>query len=121
MSAHGSKEKYDDVESGSSPNVVHTTTDVGLGEGKLHTTLKGRHMQMIAIGGSIGAGLFVGAGSALNAGGPGWLVIDFMIIGFMLLLTVNALGEMACMHPDIRLCVTPLTRYSSIPCRWRFL
>jgi len=50
---------------------------------------------MIAIGGSIGAGLFVGSGSALNAGGPGSLVIDFIIIGFMLLLTVNALGELA--------------------------
>lgn len=52
-------------------------------------------MQMIAIGGSIGAGLFVGAGSALNSGGPGSLVIDFMIIGLMLLFTVNALGELA--------------------------
>jgi L-asparagine transporter-like permease len=52
-------------------------------------------MQMIAIGGSIGAGLFVGSGSALTSGGPGSLVIDFIIIGFMLLLTVNALGELA--------------------------
>ena len=50
---------------------------------------------MIAIGGSIGAGLFVGAGGALRSGGPGSLIIDFMIIGFMLLMTVNALGELA--------------------------
>lgn len=50
---------------------------------------------MIAIGGSIGAGLFVGSGSALNSGGPASLVIDFIIIGLMLLLTVNALGELA--------------------------
>jgi amino acid transporter len=63
--------------------------------GKLHTKLKGRHMQMIAIGGSIGAGLFVGSGGALASGGPGSLVIDFLITGFMLLLTVNALGELA--------------------------
>jgi amino acid transporter len=52
-------------------------------------------MQMIAIGGSIGAGLFVGSGSALSSGGPASLVIDFIIIGVMLLLTVNALGELA--------------------------
>jgi amino acid permease len=64
-------------------------------DGKLQQKLKGRHMQMIAIGGSIGAGLFVGSGGALASGGPGSLVIDFLITGFMLLLTVNALGELA--------------------------
>lgn len=36
--------------------------------------LKGRHMQMIAIGGSIGTGLFVGSGEALSNGGPASLV-----------------------------------------------
>src|SRR4051812_20534963 len=42
----------------------------------LHRKLKGRHMQMIAIGGSIGTGLFVGSGSALQSGGPASLVIS---------------------------------------------
>ena len=69
--------------------------DIEHGDGKLQHKLKGRHVQMIAIGGSIGAGLFVGAGGALASGGPGSLVIDFLITGFMLLLTVNALGELA--------------------------
>ncbi|KAL8741330.1 MAG: hypothetical protein Q9190_006053 [Brigantiaea leucoxantha] len=40
----------------------------------LSRSLQGRHMQMIAIGGSIGAGLFVGSGSALHNGGPASLV-----------------------------------------------
>lgn len=61
--------------------------------------LKGRHMQMIALGGAIGAGLFVGSGSALSTGGPGSLVIGYMIIGSMLLCTVQALGELAVLFP----------------------
>lgn len=36
--------------------------------GNLNTTMKPRHLHMIAIGGSIGAGLFVGSGAALSNG-----------------------------------------------------
>lgn len=48
---------------------------------QLNKTLKTRHLHMIAIGGSIGAGLFVGSGSALATGGPASLLICFIIIG----------------------------------------
>jgi amino acid transporter len=41
---------------------------------QLKRGLRGRHMQMIAVGGAIGAGLFVGSGGALSKGGPGSLV-----------------------------------------------
>lgn len=61
--------------------------------------LKGRHLQMIAIGGSIGTGLFVGSGSALAHGGPASLFIAFSLIGVMLYCTVHALGEMAVLFP----------------------
>lgn len=47
---------------------------------QLSKKLKGRHMQMIAIGGSIGAGLFVGSGSALYTGGPASLVSSYRIL-----------------------------------------
>jgi len=50
---------------------------------QLNQTLKGRHLNMIAIGGSIGAGLFVGSGSALRRGGPAALLICFGIIGIV--------------------------------------
>lgn len=42
---------------------------------QLNKTLKSRHLNMIAIGGSIGAGFFVGSGSALATGGPGALLL----------------------------------------------
>ena len=65
----------------------------------LHRTLKNRHLQMIAIGGSIGTGLFVGSGSALATGGPAALVLDFGIIGFMLFNVCMALGELSVVFP----------------------
>ncbi len=65
----------------------------------LSRSLKGRHLQMIAIGGSIGTGLFVVSGKALNAGGPASLLIAFGIIGAMLYTTCQALGELAVIFP----------------------
>ncbi|KAF1808728.1 hypothetical protein P152DRAFT_404855 [Eremomyces bilateralis CBS 781.70] len=66
---------------------------------QLNQTMKSRHLHMIAIGGSIGAGFFVGSGSALSKGGPGALLIDFGIIGVMMFNVVYALGELAIMYP----------------------
>ena len=68
-------------------------------ESPLARKLKGRHLQMIAIGGSIGTGLFVGSGSALAHGGPASLLIAFTLTGLMLYCTVHALGEMAVLFP----------------------
>ncbi|KAL1847412.1 Amino-acid permease inda1 [Diaporthe australafricana] len=71
----------------------------GRGIVELDRSMKTRHLHMIAIGGSIGAGFFVGSGSALSTGGPGSLLIDFLIIGIMMFNVVYALGEMAVMYP----------------------
>lgn len=67
--------------------------------GNLNTNMKPRHLHMIAIGGSIGAGLFVGSGAALSDGGPAALVLAFGIIGIMIFNVVFALGELAVMFP----------------------
>ncbi|RDI87344.1 hypothetical protein Vi05172_g2785 [Venturia inaequalis] len=75
------------------------TAAAATAESPLARKLKGRHLQMIAIGGSIGTGLFVGSGSALAHGGPASLLIAFSLIGLMLYCTVHALGEMAVLFP----------------------
>ncbi|KAJ4299966.1 hypothetical protein N0V90_005214 [Kalmusia sp. IMI 367209] len=90
-----------DAEKGAPPRVSSSSEhELAVGEnGKLKRGLQGRHMQMIAIGGVIGAGLFVGSGSALSKGGPASVVICFMLIGFMIMLMMQALAELAVMYP----------------------
>lgn len=61
--------------------------------------LKTRHLTMIAIGGSIGTGLFVGSGYALANGGPAAVLIGYLIVGYALLTVVNALGELSVQFP----------------------
>lgn len=61
--------------------------------------LKGRHLQMIAIGGSIGTGLFVASGKALSEGGPASVLLAYIFVGVMLYFTVQALGELAVVFP----------------------
>ena|ERR1700737_5344337 len=65
----------------------------------LNRALKGRHLQFIAIGGSIGAGLFIGCGKGLAVGGPASLLIAFSIVGAMLFCVMHALGELAAIYP----------------------
>ncbi|KAH0605048.1 uncharacterized protein H6S33_005030 [Morchella sextelata] len=72
---------------------------INVAESPLSRKLKGRHLQMIAIGGSIGTGLFVGSGKALATGGPASLLIAFALIGGMLYCVVHALGELAVLFP----------------------
>jgi amino acid transporter len=65
----------------------------------LQKSLKNRHLQMIAIGGSIGTGLFVGSGGALKNGGPAALLIAWFLVGSMIYSTVHAIGELAVRFP----------------------
>ncbi|PVH88161.1 amino acid permease [Cadophora sp. DSE1049] len=65
----------------------------------LDKSMKARHLHMIAIGGSIGAGFFVGSGKSFTSGGPASVLICFLIAGVMIFNVVYALGELAVMFP----------------------
>lgn len=66
----------------------------------LRRSLQRRHMQMIALGGVIGAGLFVGSGVVIGAAGPA-AVISFALTGTLVVLVMRMLGEMAVAYPAI--------------------
>lgn len=60
--------------------------------------LSGRHMQMIALGGTIGVGLFMGASATIKWTGPS-VLIAYIIAGLFLYLIMRALGEMLYVDP----------------------
>src|SRR3954463_820751 len=67
--------------------------------GELHKGLRQRHLAMIAIGGVIGAGLFVGSGVVMNAVGPA-AFLTYAITGVFIVLVMRMLGEMATANPS---------------------
>ncbi|EGF97503.1 uncharacterized protein MELLADRAFT_69955 [Melampsora larici-populina 98AG31] len=69
------------------------------GEGNVKRNLKQRHISMIAIGGTIGTGLFLGSGEALSNGGPVGLILGYAIMGVVVYSMMVALGEMVTMFP----------------------
>ncbi|MDU3187534.1 amino acid permease [Ligilactobacillus animalis] len=62
-------------------------------------SLKTRHLSMIALGGSIGTGLFVASGSAISTAGPGGALVAYLGIGLMVYFLMTSLGEMATYLP----------------------
>ncbi|WP_396330885.1 amino acid permease [Burkholderia anthina] len=71
-----------------------------LNQSDLKCGLKQRHMTMIALGGVIGAGLFVGSGVVIQQTGPA-AILSFLITGALVVLVMRMLGEMACAMPAV--------------------
>ncbi|WP_030186828.1 amino acid permease [Streptomyces violaceorubidus] len=69
----------------------------GPGSG-LQAGLKNRHLSMIAIGGVIGAGLFVGSSTGIATAGPG-ILLSYALVGTLVVLVMRMLGEMSAAHP----------------------
>ncbi|MBY4730125.1 amino acid permease [Cupriavidus pauculus] len=65
----------------------------------LRRTLRARHLTMIAIGGSIGTGLFVASGATIAQAGPGGALAAYVLIGAMVYFLMTSLGELAAYMP----------------------
>ncbi|WKU42656.1 amino acid permease [Streptomyces sp. VNUA116] len=76
-----------------------TARHVDAGDTGYSKTLKPRHINMIAIGGAIGTGLFLGAGGRLADAGPS-LFIAYAVCGVFAFLVVRALGELVLYRPS---------------------
>lgn len=81
----------DDVEKQHEPEIGTTV--------QLKRRLQSRHLQMIAIGGTIGTGLFIGSGGALANAGPAGALIAYAFVGTLVYSVMLALGEMATYIP----------------------
>lgn len=81
--------------------------------GVLHRGLSARQASMIAIGGAIGTGLFLGTGRSLSQGGPAAVLIAYTIVGFIVYVTLLLLGEMATQYPIAGSFNTYATRFFS--------
>lgn len=73
--------------------------DIAAEDAGYHKTLRPRQIQMIAIGGAIGTGLFMGAGGRLESSGPA-LVFVYALCGIFAFLILRALGELVLHRPS---------------------
>ncbi|SPK75898.1 Uncharacterized amino acid permease YtnA (plasmid) [Cupriavidus taiwanensis] len=78
---------------------MHSKTDARPYEQEeLRRDLKSRHIQMIAIGGAIGTGLFYGSSWAIKTAGPA-IILTYLVAAVAIYFVMRALGEMAVEEP----------------------
>ncbi|EEH09426.1 arginine permease [Histoplasma capsulatum G186AR] len=79
---------------------------------QLQRKLKSRHLQMIAIGGTVGTGLFIGSGEAISTAGPAGALIAYTFVGSIVYSVIVSLGEMATCIPVAGAFTTYATRFA---------
>ncbi|WP_104090058.1 amino acid permease [Arthrobacter sp. GMC3] len=82
-------------------------------DNELKRGLSSRHLQMIAIGGAIGTGLFVASGATIAQAGPGGALLAYALVGLMVFLLMQSLGEMSAKIPVAGSFQTYATRFVS--------
>ncbi|KGT47767.1 MULTISPECIES: amino acid permease [Acinetobacter] len=78
---------------------------------QLQRKLSARHLNMIAIGGSIGTGLFLASGATIASAGPGGALLAYALIGVMIYFLMTSLGELATHNPTSGAFFTYGTKY----------
>lgn len=68
-------------------------------QGEMKHSLKTRHLSMIALGGTIGTGLFIASGSAISTAGPGGALVAYLVMGLMVYFIMTSLAEMGTFNP----------------------
>ena len=81
-------------------------------DGGLRRSLKNRHIQLIALGGAIGTGLFYGSSDSISLAGPS-ILLAYAIGGFIMFMIVRALSEMSVEDPRAGAFSYYATRYWS--------
>lgn len=77
---------------------------------KMERGLKNRHVQLIAIGGTIGTGLFLGSGKSIHVAGPS-IVLAYLITGLICFLLMRAMGELLLSNLNYRSFIEPIREY----------
>lgn len=78
---------------GGAPDPAYRDSDEHLGHG-----LKPRHLTMLALGGAVGAGLFVGTGQGIRTAGPA-ILISYALASLLVVMVMRMLGEMSAASP----------------------
>lgn len=79
-------------------------------DSQMERSLTKRHVQFIAIGGTIGTGLFLGSGQSISLTGPS-IIFVYMVVGFIMFLLMRAIGELMYNDPNQHTFISFITRY----------
>lgn len=98
-------------EGGSESELSHAFSSSKEKSREMRRDLNMRHLGFLALGSGIGTGLFMGSGNILYDGGPGSLMISFVMLGFMVITVIFAIGELVSVFPASSSYAHLLTRF----------
>ncbi|KAJ6586260.1 amino acid permease/ SLC12A domain-containing protein, partial [Mycena vulgaris] len=100
MAIPDSKEKYSaaEISEGDGEDSFKIDATTGLYDG-VQRNMKQRHIQMIALAGTLGSGLFLGSGKAIALAGPAGALLAYIHVGTICYCMLMSLGEMMCYMP----------------------